>query len=126
VSAPLPPFRPAGICAKCSAEQLVLVYHAGAMAGCPCWPADPALRVITEHLCVSCPRCGYGWCEQTADTYPEADPEEDPMSIRKTAAAGQVTEVEGQPLVKTAAADDPWAADDEAALAQENTDADQG
>jgi hypothetical protein len=47
------------------------------------------------------------------------------MSIRKTAAAGEVLGVEQQPaLAKTAAADPGWREDDEEGLAVENADAD--
>jgi hypothetical protein len=47
------------------------------------------------------------------------------LSIRKTAAAGEVLGTDEQGIVKTAAADTHWAAEDEQALAAENDDADE-
>lgn len=120
MSAPLLPFRPASDCPKCAGEQVTLTYHSTGLAGSPCWPETSVQdRVFVPHLCKHCLRCGFGWCEQTAD-YAGEDPEEDVMPIRKTAASGQVLGTEGDGIAKTAAADAPWAAEDEDALTAEN------
>jgi hypothetical protein len=131
---PLRPFTPESNCAKCNAEDIVVIWHPGGVAGAPCWPADARDRVFTEHVCKRCTRCGYGWCEQPADAGAYANTQEsweDPLSIQKTAASGQVLGTEGTAgVIKTAqqdlAVDPAWKADDEAALEQENTAADQG
>src|SRR5271166_1853539 len=130
MSAPLRPYNLGSNCAKCDCEQIVVVYHEIGMAGSPCWPAIGVEdRIFVPHLCKRCTRCGYGWCEATADAYPEKDPEEDSVSIRKTA-SGQVTGAEipeGMAgVIKTAqlspTIDPAWQAEDEAELVAENDD----
>jgi hypothetical protein len=112
-----------------------VTWHPSRVAGStfPCargWPA-----VAREHLCLTCPRCDYGWMTLTADavTLPQDDDEGDDMPIRKTGAAAdqQVTEVseEELPLQFTASSpssSSPWSAEDEAGLQEENQEADGG
>jgi hypothetical protein len=48
------------------------------------------------------------------------------MGIRKTASAGQITEVEQADLSRTASREGRWGPDDEEGLAAENEETDQG
>jgi hypothetical protein len=121
----LPPFDPSRACPKCLNEQVDTTYHQGTMPGSPCWTDDPARRVYQEHLDRRCLGCGYTWCELPADAYPDEELAGGTMTIRKTAASGEVLGTEGEEdLTKTASA--AWSADAELELAAENDEADQG
>jgi hypothetical protein len=114
-------FRLDRCCPKCLAEQINVIHHLTAVAGCPCMPSLPERRVLGEHLDRRCLSCGYSWCERVADAYAENEPAEgEDMSIRKTA-AGQVLGTEDDGITKTAAT--AWEAEDEAGLAEENDEA---
>jgi len=69
VSAPLPPFDPAGVCGKCGGEMISTTYHPRPVLDMGTLWACAAGPPLGEHLCRRCTGCGYAWCEATADTY---------------------------------------------------------
>jgi len=61
----LPPFDENAKCPKCRSPRVIsVVFHRCFKRGFPCYEDDLALG---EHLCRVCGRCGYGWCEATAE-----------------------------------------------------------
>src|SRR6516165_8820260 len=79
-------FRLDRCCPKCLAEQINVIHHLTAVAGCPCMPSLPERRVLGEDLDRRCLSCGCSGCERVADAYAEIEPAEgEDMSTRKTA-----------------------------------------
>ncbi len=79
-AAELPPFSGQSGCPKCVSGTVAVVYHAAPAGGFPC--QAPALPMAGEHLCRVCQRCGYGWCEATADTRARRPPRAAPRRGR--------------------------------------------
>jgi hypothetical protein len=63
-------------CPKCSAELPRITFHAFVIISmgeeewpCAAWTREGMLTgPVTEHLCVRCQRCGYGYPAKTADS----------------------------------------------------------
>lgn len=64
------------LCPKCGFGQMQVVYHSrvvltvGEGQGFPCgsWVLSGILSdTVTQHLCLRCLRCGYGYPTKTAD-----------------------------------------------------------
>ncbi len=68
VAVELPPFNEHAVCSKCAGAAVGTAYHAAPVGRCPCASA------AGEHLCRACQRCGYAWCEATADAAPACPP----------------------------------------------------
>jgi transcriptional regulator with XRE-family HTH domain len=60
----LPSFAERAVCPKCASVAVGVAYHVAPTGGYPCASS------VGEHLCRVCQRCGYGWCEATADATP--------------------------------------------------------
>lgn len=147
----LPPSNPQGLCLKCGGENIDFTYHAKGIQY-QGWPVFPCyyytanaftlgIEPIGEHICKRCVTCGFQWMEDVSvagpdyqvvaveddDLYDDGDHEGADMSIRKTGSAtGEVLGVdEDTALVKEASAGSPWGDQDEKALDDENTAADQ-
>lgn len=80
----LQPYRTEQACPKCAYNGLKVTYHSllvmnvGAQQfPCGSWYRSGILTGdVSEHLCIRCLRCGYGWPTQTADTFNLSFPEE--------------------------------------------------
>lgn len=63
-------------CPKCTAELPRIAYHSHILIviGEDEWPCAEWVRTglitssVTEHLCIRCQRCGYGYPAKTADS----------------------------------------------------------
>jgi len=77
--------EPAG-CPKCAYSRVSVTYHPAIMpegtkpkpSRGEAWPCSRFMGRVygfgVEHLCRVCERCGYGWCEKTADSAPAEPP----------------------------------------------------
>jgi hypothetical protein len=65
----LPPFSGcASGCPKCGAEAKARWHPHGGRSGYPCSIyLSSHWRSVGEHMCRTCPGCGYGWMEATKD-----------------------------------------------------------
>ncbi|GAA1978864.1 hypothetical protein [Kitasatospora viridis] len=64
-------------CIKCCSGETITHYHPAVVVGECDTEYQHALQLaddptqisdmLTEHLCRACLRCGYTWCERTAD-----------------------------------------------------------
>lgn len=71
----LRPFMHEPICPKCASTGVRVVYHPMIIMSlgdgqypCACWLSAGLLSSeVSQHLCLRCSRCGYGWPSETAD-----------------------------------------------------------
>jgi hypothetical protein len=81
-------FQPEPCCPKCSSFAIQAIFHPLIVMSvgvgqhpCSAWYGQGILTGnVSEHLCLRCTRCGYGWPTHTADTYlpPMEEPEDEP------------------------------------------------
>lgn len=82
----LQPFTPEPMCPKCRSEGVQVTYHSLVIMNvgqgeypCGSWYRSKILTgEVSEHLCLRCMRCHYGWPTKTADT--PGDFSEDPLA----------------------------------------------
>ena len=70
-AADLPPYDESVTCPMCCGG-MTTTYHGWMDVELdkkhrPVWPCFTGVPVADSHLCRVCERCGYGWCEATAE-----------------------------------------------------------
>jgi predicted nucleic-acid-binding Zn-ribbon protein len=81
----LRPFQHESMCPKCGSTGIRAVYHpcvvltlGDGQFPCASWMLSGILTPeVSQHLCLRCARCGYGWPTKTADVAPVEGLEED-------------------------------------------------